>query len=250
VNKSHTRVTVIIPHLNTLECVDTLIALYQLQTLVPYIVLIDTGSPLAVCRELEARRKENVEIHYLRANSWCHASEPVTAALDLALSMCATEYMLYTHTDAFPRRRDLVEFLARECSEKVPIVGYELSPRPDPEWRGCFGHTCTMMHTKSIFKINGIWSMRKTFVETPNIPLVAGWPDTETAMNRIVKAAKLPVKFLGQDGNFERLCDANIDHSRSYTLCKSANVWHNNTYERFEVALREAKERVIEWSKP
>jgi hypothetical protein len=68
-------------------------------------------------------------------------------------------------------------------------------------------------------------------------------------MNRIVKKAGLPFKSLGDEVNFFRLRDDNIDHSRSYTSCKAVKFDWKNAQGRFSLSLKEAQERVADWSR-
>lgn len=244
------RVTILIPHLETIECLPVCIELLQKQTIRPYIVVVDTGSTPPTCAKLEEMRTENVEIHYIKSHGWSHGSEPVTAALDLGLSLCQTPYLFCTHVDVFPMRQDLLEFMLTQCSSTVPVVGYEISPRGSNEWEGCFGHVCTIFHVDTLHSIGATWAMRRVFVETPGLQGTCGWPDTETALNRVIKRAGLKTKIIGKDNNDSRFINRDFDHVRSYTVRKI----HGGNFEQsatlLQDALQRAQARVLEWNKP
>ena len=76
------RVSVCIPHLETLPQLRLAVETLRWQSVRPYFIIIDTGSSPATCEELERLRCEDLEIHYLRSNGFFHASEPVAVALD------------------------------------------------------------------------------------------------------------------------------------------------------------------------
>jgi len=64
--------------------------LLALQTVRPYVLLLDTGSSPAVVRTLETLRRPDVEVHTIRAHAYAHSSAPVTTAMDLAFALCRT----------------------------------------------------------------------------------------------------------------------------------------------------------------
>src|SRR5262245_59617380 len=63
-----------IPHYETPETLPVLLELLRLQTVRPYILLIDTGSWWKTVRELERLRAPDCEVHYLRARAYRHTS--------------------------------------------------------------------------------------------------------------------------------------------------------------------------------
>lgn len=246
--------TAIIPHLNTPDYLRVLIELLRLQTKRPYILVIDTGSPYAVCDELEAMRSDDVEIHFVRSNGYSHASEPVCIALDLGFARSNTPLIFLTHTDCFPMRRDALGWLGDQCTEAVPVVGWEMSERSwiTDEWQGMVSHTFTMLHAATMRRIGASWHMGRA---RDKLGLgagvnVNGWPDTETAFAYCLQAAGVPVKLLGGELNFVRQTTQWWDHARSYT---GTRLYSMGTYQG-EVtsayasdALADARARVREW---
>lgn len=213
-------VTVAIPHLETLEPLLTVIETLRAQTMRPYIIIVDTGSSPQVKKNLESFRAQDVEIHYLMSNSWQHSSEPVTAALDLAQSICKTDHLFHTHSDVFLRRFDLLESWVRLVNEKTPVVGYRMSPRNwvTNDWEWMVGHTVTMVHMPTMHKIGATWSMQRMnkIYGYEWSTTKGGWPDTEVGFNCALKEQGIEPVFLGYDRNYERQIDDNIDHARSF----------------------------------
>src|SRR5690242_4365401 len=72
-----------LPHYETPETLPVLLDLLRLQTVPPFVLLIDTGSCWQTVRDLERLRAADCEVHYLRARAYRHPSAPVTTALDL-----------------------------------------------------------------------------------------------------------------------------------------------------------------------
>src|ERR1700730_6055472 len=156
------RVTVVIPHLETPECLPHILELYRLQTCKPYILIIDTGSSRGVCDVIESMRSDTVEIHYIRAHGYAHSSAPVTVAMDVAFALCRTKYLFCTHSDVFPRRKDLLEYLLTLCNPEQPAVGYEMSPRENTQgWRNVLSHTCSMLYMPAMRAIGATWSFER-----------------------------------------------------------------------------------------
>lgn len=218
---SEYRVTAFIPHLNTIESLLMAVELLRAQTERPFIIIGDTGSPREVCNMLEVLREdsEDLDIHYIRASSYQHSSEPVTAAMDLAQSICQTEYMFHTHSDCFLRRFDFLESLMQICDQSRPVVGYRMSPRDwvTKEWEFMVGHTATLLHMPTIHKLGATWSMSRMHHEFGyGFESKGGWPDTEICFNRILKREGVKPIFIGHDTNYERYKDSNIDHCRSH----------------------------------
>lgn len=247
-------VTLCLAHLDTLELLEPALELWRLQTVRPYIVVVDTGSPPATRERLERLRAEDLEIHYLRRHSWFHTSAPVGAALDLVHALADTPLLMHSHVDLFPRRRDLIEWLAAQCSPTCPVVGWEMSPRAHrDDWRGMVSHTCTMLHRPSIASSPARWSLAvaNDLLGTWG-RACRGWPDTETAFNLGLRAAGIPVKILGPETNWERQVNDWWDHARAYTWSKHASQeidgWHErHTIPYTEIALAEAAQRIHSW---
>lgn len=248
------KVTATLAHLETPELLPTCIALLRLQTERPYIVIVDTGSSPAVCRELEALRAEDVEIHYVRGHGYCHSSAPVGVAQDLAFALCRTEYLYCTHADCFLRARDYIAQLLGMCSARHPVIGYQMSPRDwlTADWEGMVSHTATLLHMPTMYQIGASWSFERAHYQF-GIPRdgTMGWPDTETCFGMCLRAVGIKPVLIGAETNYERHIDQYIDHPRSYPgsrlysdeYHKQAGVWMAD-------ALREAGERIATWQKP
>jgi hypothetical protein len=245
------QVTAAIPHLDTPETLPLLLGLLALQTVRPYVLLLDTGSCPATLTYLESLRGRGVEIHYLRAHGYRHTSAPVTTALDVAHALCRTEYLFHTHSDVFPRRRDLLEWLLGLCRADQPVVGYEMSPRPDTnEWRNVVSHTCTLLHMPTIRRAGATWSMERYWESGEAAPQQDGYPDTEQPFDRCLRRAGIYPYLIGHDANYARYTDANIDHVRSLTGLRlhHRDTEHHRTAEaNLLSACREARARITAW---
>lgn len=248
-------VTAAIPHLDTLEALQACIAVLRAQTERPYIMVIDTGSPCCVREQLEKMRAEDLEIHYISAHAWRHSSEPVTAALDLAQTLCRSKLLFHTHADCFLRRPDFIASLARVCNANTPVIGYRMSPRDwvTKEWQWMVGHTATMLYMPSIHRVGATWCYQRIHYGY-GYPwrLDSGWPDTETAFNHALRDGGILPVFIGYDRNGERQIDDNIDHVRSYpgTKIYGASGRKKETQGWMESAIRDAMGRAKLWSQP
>ena len=247
------QVTAVIPHLETPETLAVLLELLALQTVRPYVLLIDTGSSAAAVRTLEALRRPDVEIHYLRAHGYRHSSAPVTTAMDVAFALCRTPYLFCTHSDVFPRRRDLLEWLLGLCREDQPVVGYEMSPRPGGNgWRNVVSHTCTMLHMPTMRRIGATWSFERYWESGEALPLQHGYPDTEQPFDRCLRRAGIYPRLIGHDANHARYVDQNIDHVRSLSglkLYDAGGELHRLCRWKLDRALGEAQVRIRAWRK-
>ena len=247
------RVTVAIPHLDAMPLLKAVVALHRLQTITPYIIVIDTGSPDSVCRELELMRADDLEIHFVRCNAYRHSSAPVTTAMDLAFATCHSTYLFCTHSDVFPRRRDLLAWLIGQCDENSPAVGWEMSPRTGIDyWRGTLSHTATMLYMPIIWYIGATWSMDRWYSANPHAPSAHhGWPDTETSLEACFKDWCIKKTIIGPETNWERQITEWWDHARSITslrlygpqsdLRSSAELYAAD-------ALAEARARADRWA--
>lgn len=232
-------VTAVIPHLETIEPLWVCVQLLRKQTIRPYIVIVDTGSSPRTREFLERMRAPDLEISYIMSNCYRSSSGPVPVAMDLAHSLCSTEYLFHTHSDVFMRRDDFLQDLICCCEEFSPVVGYRMSDRGwiTNEWEWMVGHTATMMHLPTLDRTGATWSMERIYrqdeVLKARAEAVNGWPDTETGYNYILKANGIKPYFIGNDINFQRFVDENIDHVRSYPgaqlysseYFKTAEVW-------------------------
>jgi len=213
------QVTVAIPHRDTPETLPVILELYRLQTVRPYFLVIDTGSHARTVKRVKRLVAHDVEVHCLQPHGgFRHTSASVTAALDVAHALCRTEYLVHTHSDVFPRRRDLLEWLLGLCHADQPVVGYEMSPRPSTNaWRNVVSHTCTMLHMPTLRKVGASWSFERYWESGEAVPQIDGYPDTEQPFDRCIRRAGIYPYLIGHDVNYKRLVDDNIDHCRSHT---------------------------------
>jgi len=239
--------------LDTPEPLELVIDLLRLQTERPFIVVIDTGSQPDELAKIAACRAADVEVHSLRLNGVRHPSDFPAMAMDLAFAICRTRYLFATHADCFLRSRTLLNEMVDLCPRVSPVVGYELTPRQHPDWKGMVGHTCTLFDMPTMDDIGAGWSMRRlvrmfdieTHEPNPNRP---NWPDTELLVNYIVRQAGYRPHLIGHEENFVRNRDDNIDHCRTLTGGLLYNQAH---YEKAKVwadeAMQEARERIAVW---
>lgn len=230
------RVTVCLPHLNTTSQLRLAIDLWRMQTVKPFFEVVDTGSAPSVMADLEALRSDDVEIHYIRAHGYTNSSGPVTAALDLAQTLCRTQFLFHTHTDVFPVRRDFLAVLLALCSPASPVVGWQMSERQNTEeWKDCVSHTATMLHMPTARGKALWWTMERYYDDKPaeRVTPTQGWPDTESPFLHAMRAAGVTPVLLGTEPNYERHdIAANgvvyAEHARSFTGLKmqaSGTLW-------------------------
>jgi len=246
-------VTAVIPCLNTFETLEICIELLQLQTTVPYIMIIDTGSFDEELNKVLKLRDKNVEVHSIALNGVRHPSDYPAMAMDMAFTLCRSPYLFATHADVFIRRKDLVESLLDLCKTQSPAVGYELSPRAHADWEGMVSHTASMYDMKVMDKINFAWSLRKLcnkfeIVDYSPDPMKPNWPDTEILGNYILRENNIKPHLIGKEDNQVRTLDDNIDHFRSYTAAKMYSPgYFKTTKSWFEDARIQALERIKDW---
>lgn len=245
-------ITAAIPHLETIEPLRIAIEVLRCQTVRPYILIVDTGSSAATRAELEQLRAEDLEIHFVAAHAYRHASEPVAMALDVAQALCRSEFLFHTHADCFLRRFDFLADMVKRCGASNPVIGYRMSPREGTDdWRAMVSHTATILHMPTIRAIGASWSMQRmnTHHGVPwkinGIP--GGWPDTETGFGYSLRDAGITPDFIGDDINRKRQVDENIDHVRSYAGSKIySEKYHAKAVPWMEAAVAEARARIAE----
>jgi len=246
-------VTAIIPVLNTSETLPVCIELLRLQTVEPYIMIIDTGSIDEHLQRTLALRAEDVEVHTIGLNGVRHPSDYPAMAMDAGFSYCRTEYIFATHADCFLRKRTLLEDLIQLCKTKSPAVGYELSPRKHKDWKGMLSHTASMYHMKTMDEIGFGWSLRRLchahdIVDYKPDPTVPNWPDTEILGNYILREAGIKPYLIGGEENQIRTLDENIDHFRSYTAGKMYSPDYYKVVRKwYEDAVKQALTRINLW---
>ena len=134
--------------------------------------------------------------------------------MDTAFALCRSEYLFCTHTDVFPRRRDLLEWLISLCRPDQPVVGYEMSPRPPTQrWRNVVSHTCTLLHMPTMRKQGISWSFERYWESGQAQPQQHGYPDTEQPFDRCLRAAGIYPYLIGHEPN-DYYRDDNIEHVR------------------------------------
>lgn len=247
------RVTVAIPVLDTYEQLELCLQLLKMQTEKPYLIIIDTGSCPEQYEKIEKLRDEDVEVHAIRLNGVLHPSDFPAMAMDLAFTLCRTNYLFATHADCYLRRQDFLEYLTTVCPKESSVVGYEISPRCHGDWRGMVSHTATMYYMPAMDRIGFGWSMRR-LCNYYNIqdyrPTISRpqWPDTEILGNYILRSYKIKPFLIGSEQNYERKIDDNIDHFRSFT---SGKLYSPDYYEMaqqwYQDAKKEALERLRSW---
>lgn len=246
-------VTAVIPCLNTYETLEICIELLRLQTIKPFIVIIDTGSLEEELEKVKKLRNTDVEVHSIALNGVRHPSDYPAMAMDMAFSLCRTQYLFATHADCFLRKRTLLEELLELCKAVSPAVGYELSPRAHEDWVGMISHTASMYDMKVMDQINFSWSLRKlcnrfNVVDYSPDPMKPNWPDTEILGNYILRENNIKPLLIGKEENQTRTLDENIDHFRSYTAAKMYSPkYFETTLKWFEDAKKEALTRIEIW---
>ncbi len=249
------RVQVVIAHLDTPNLLDVAIPLWRLQTVRPFVTIIDTGSTADNVAKLLKHEADDVEVHLLRSRGVRHSSSLVSMALDVALAVGHQECQFHTHTDVFPRRRDLLESLVAQCDAETPVVGYEISPRSHVNgalsglWRGMVGHTCTMLHVPTIRSRGISWSLERGFDELGIDREPHGNTDTEVPFNLLLRKAGIRPKLIGHDKNGVRQVTPDFDHFRSFTGAQLYSPGYYRQCQRWsEQAIAEGKQRIEDWT--
>jgi glycosyltransferase involved in cell wall biosynthesis len=247
------QITVAIPTLDTAETLEICIELLRLQTEKPYILVLDTGSKGAQYEKIRNMQADDLEVHSLRLNGVQHPSDFPAMAMDVAFSLCRTEFIFATHADCFLRKKNFLTELLTISKNNSPVVGYEMSPRAHNDWKGMVSHTATLYHMPTMDKIGFGWSLRRlcnmyNIKDYKPSPLRPNWPDTEILGNYILRFYKIKPHLIGHEENFKRQVDENIDHVRSYTSGKLYSPgYYEQASEWFKCAKEEALERITEW---
>ena len=238
-------VEVAIPVINPKDTLPHVLELLRLQTVRPYIVLIDTGSNEEEYYWLDSLQSDDIEVHHLNSGGQRHPSAIVSVALDLATAVCRAEKLVLTHQDCFVTSRDSIERLVAQVTPEYPVVGYRISPRPEeqvPDWRQMIGHTWSALHIPTLRDLGISWS----FNEHPE----SGHHDTEYEFCRRLLARQLPPKLIGEENNYVRTINEDFDHIRSWP---SSNLYARHYADSVEYrvidALAKAEERITRWKR-
>jgi hypothetical protein len=198
------RVTAAIVHRDTPDLLAGAVACLRAQTERPYILVVDMGSGEAARATLaELERGDDLEVSTIRSRSWVATSQPVTAGMDLAFTLCQTPYLYATHVDVFLKRPDYLSHLLSLCDERTPAVGWQMSPRPNwptDEWKSTLSHTASIYHMKMMRTLGVTWNLLSA-MERLGLPLEnpsRSFPDTETNPSLTLNAAGITPRWVGK----------------------------------------------------
>ena len=244
------KVCAAIPVIDSHDTLKVVVELLRNQTLRPYILVVDTGSTPENFKIIDGMRAEDLEIHSLRLHGTRNPADYAAMALDLAMTLCRSPYLLITHSDCFFRRFDLIDDLVKWCKNISPVVGYEITPRSHNDWQGMVSYTCTMLDMKVMDKIGAGWSLRRlanlfdidNHEPNENRPT---WPDTELLLNYLLQDNKIEPFLIGKEENFCRNIDVNIDHCRGASYAFLYNPDHYKDVRLgIDSAIQEATKRL------
>jgi len=247
------QITAVIPCFNHYHETVSVVALLRLQTVKPYIILVDTGSTPHQYASLRSLAAPDLELHAIRSNGTPHPCSLIASALDLGFSLAETPYVFTTHQDCFLVARDFLEYLQTTIVGH-DAVGYQLSPRPGTRWREHLGHTATLWDLNSWDRIGATWTLRRcrhllhrSHHHQHHSPDPA--IDTEASVNAAYLNAGAKIAFVGTEQNYERTLDANIDHCRSL-VCSSlySPPHHERAHAWATDAMRLAQRRIRDWT--
>lgn len=245
------KVTAIIPTLEWSTLLALAVESLLLQTEPPLVMIVDTGSVRTTDKLQAMRRRNQIEVISIPLQGWIHPSEPVASAIEAAWVCIHTPYAYLTHDDCIAKRRELIaEMVDQTATHKA--VGYRITERPYPEWRTELGHTCLMLDVAAMDRIGMSWNLRAFATVTGESlnPEVCGpnKVDTERFMNFKLRQAGIVPLFIGEELNYERTNDANIDHCRSRTSSLLYSPPHAAKSKLWTVdAIHEATLRHTEW---
>lgn len=247
------RVTACIPVMDFHEDVRLIIELLRLQTIRPYIVLVDTGSLPEHFLKMEELRADDVEVHRLALNGVLHPCDFPAMAMDVCFTTCRTPFLLTTHQDLFFRKRTVIEEML-PLAEKHHAVGYHISKeRSHKDVSGMIGHQCSMFDIHAMDKLFASWSQRRLcnlFGFEDHRPGTCGqwFPDTELGINYHMRNAGLSPHIIGQEEIGQRFVDDRIDHCRAINTYSLYHPQYVDMAARWISAARhEAAQRISTW---
>lgn len=239
--------------MDTPDTLPYVVELLRLQSVRPFIVIVDTGSTPENWAKIEALRAPDVEVHSLRFNGARHPSDFPAIACDIAMAACRAEKLVFTHADVFVRSRTALEELLAKCSADNPAVGYQMTEREHPGWEQTVSHTWTALHMPTMDRIGAGWSLRRFCtrrgaVHAPN-SILKNLPDTESLLSDLLIENGIAPEFIGTEVNFEQTVDSRIRHVRSLT---GARLYAEPGYKAkaegwLAEAIEEAKQNIRDW---
>lgn len=243
-----------IPHLDSLDTLPTVIALFRAQSVRPFISIIDTGSKPETMAELERLRGDDLEIHYLRFSACRHSSDFPAIACDMAFSACRTEKIVLTHSDVLLRSRTALEELLDQCNEITPAVGPRMTPRDTPLWETTVSHTFSAFHMPTMDAIGAGWSLRRAcrLLETEHRHggRIGNTLDTESCLSEILRRSGIEPVFTCDEANFVTTVTPTFKHIRTLTGSRLYSPRHRVQAEvQMRDALIEAKSNLEAWKK-
>lgn len=248
-------VTLVLPTIDQPSEVALAIRAWRCQTVRPYILVVDTGSLMENFNRVVELRAPDVEVWQIATNGVEHSSDLVAIANDCAFSRISSRWAFTTHTDVFPRRRDIIERWLEYASSGFPVVAYLMSPRIDPMWEHCPSHACSLwdMH---VWDGEGLtWSLRRwERVMGRDVPRVTttnnGWPDTESTVGLLMHKRGLKFYQVGKETNHVRFIDEWIDHCRSMTCSQLYSPeYYSMCRKWYAEASAEALVRIEDWER-
>jgi hypothetical protein len=248
------RVTAAIPVIDGSDYLPLCVELLRLQTEPVFIMLIDTGSAPVQFERIAEMRAPHLEVHRIQLHGVRHPSDFPAMAMDLAFTLCRSEWLFATHQDVFLRRQDLLaDLVARSRSENIAVLGYEITPRQHDDWKGMISHTASMYHMPAMDRAGVAWSLRKLanlcgLEDHAPDPARPNWPDTEVLSNYFFRHHQLKTEIIGTEQNYRRTLDDNIDHPRSIP---SAALYSADylaaAQSALNAAVQEARDRISLW---
>lgn len=245
-------VTAVIPTLNSHERLELVVELLRLQTVRPFIVVVDTGSAPGRYDLIESMRAEDLEVHQMRLNGVEHSSEPVAMAMDWGLARCPTRFMFCTHDDCFLMSRETLRIFRDHAAQHV-AAGHRLTRRPHDDWNRMVGHTALMLDADWIRDHGVTWDMRRAVrrfgtARPRREEQYGNWPDTEIGLNYLLWSHGVKPYITGEEQNFARNTDGLIDHCRSTGSASLYSRGYATLHaDRLSQAMIDAQRRVSAW---
>lgn len=215
-------VTIVLPHLETVELLETSVWCWRQQTVSPYLLVIDTGTGPESLGEVEGLRNVDLEVHFIRGHGFYHTSSVVASACDLGGALCQTPYILFTHVDVFPKRVTLLEELIGMLTDRVPIAAYQARPRVfTTDWQDCPSHILTFCDARVYRRHRLGWNLLKATEKLGTWGTWhMGWPDTETSFGHALREEKIPWFRLGEEFSQAYWQDDRIVHLSAFASVK------------------------------